>query len=156
MAENQMVVRMVSHITGGRHDGRPWPDAGALIEVPEWEGRDLISGRMATLPSPAEQQAWHDEHVRPAAEAAEAEAVEAEQLAEGSGPEIVMSPPDPRAEVSAVTPSYGQPAAAGEAPSPSAPKQAWVDYAVSTGKIDVHAAQAMTKADLMHDFGGRL
>lgn len=41
------------------------------------------------------------------------------------------------------------------APAPSAPKQAWVDYAVSQG-ADVHAANGMSKADLMSRYGGRL
>jgi hypothetical protein len=53
----------------------------------------------------------------------------------------------------------GEPAAegeqAGDAPAPSAPKQAWVDYAVSKG-ADVHAASNSTKADLMSRYGGRL
>lgn len=40
-------------------------------------------------------------------------------------------------------------------PSPGDPKQAWIDYAVASG-ADVHEAGAMTKADLMSRYGGRL
>lgn len=45
----------------------------------------------------------------------------------------------------------------GEAePAPSAVKQEWVDYAVRAHGADVHEASAMTKADLMSRYGGRL
>lgn len=44
----------------------------------------------------------------------------------------------------------------GNAPAPSATKQEWVDYAVRERGMDVHEAGAMTKADLMSRFGGRL
>jgi hypothetical protein len=40
-------------------------------------------------------------------------------------------------------------------PAPSGPKQSWVDYAVSQGATADEAA-AMTKADLMSRYGGRL
>lgn len=43
-----------------------------------------------------------------------------------------------------------------DAPPPSATKQEWVDYAVSKRGADVHEASAMTKADLMSRYGGRL
>ncbi len=42
------------------------------------------------------------------------------------------------------------------APAPSSPKQDWIDYAVREHGLDVHAAGAMTKADLMSRYGGRL
>jgi hypothetical protein len=42
------------------------------------------------------------------------------------------------------------------APAPSATKQEWADYAVREHGMDVHEAGAMTKADLMSRFGGRL
>lgn len=50
----------------------------------------------------------------------------------------------------------GPSASVPDAPGPSAPKQAWIDYAVNVRGADVHAASQMTKADLMSRYGGRL
>jgi len=47
------------------------------------------------------------------------------------------------------------PETAGEPPRPSDPKDAWVDYAASRGE-DRATAAAMSKADLMSKYGGRM
>ena len=36
-----MRVRMVQQISGGRPDGTPWPDPGAILEVGDAEGAEL-------------------------------------------------------------------------------------------------------------------
>lgn len=44
------VVRMLQYISGGRHDGRDWPDpqrGDGTIDVADWEAQDLIRGRLA-------------------------------------------------------------------------------------------------------------
>lgn len=58
----------------------------------------------------------------------------------------VFAPEVPSAE----SPGTGPP------PAPGAPKQAWIDYAVTAHGADVHAASNMTKADLMSRYGGRM
>jgi hypothetical protein len=47
MTERRLTVRMHQQLSGGRHDGRPWPPAEEPFEVPEWEFADLIRGGMA-------------------------------------------------------------------------------------------------------------
>lgn len=42
-----MLIRMKQQMSGGRHDGKPWPPPFTPFEVPDWEGRDLILGGMA-------------------------------------------------------------------------------------------------------------
>jgi hypothetical protein len=142
---------MYDHISGGRWDGREWPPAGGEIDVPDWEGRDLITGRLAVL---AQEQ-------------------RARSMTEGE-PEPPSAPPEPpppeappaeETQVSAVTgvsplaetsmTSAGAPAGAGEMPRPQDAKQAWIDWAVASG-ADPEQAAAMTKADLMSRYGGRL
>ena len=43
-----MLVRMISQISGGRADGRIWPEAGSVFETTDAEGFDLVRGGMAT------------------------------------------------------------------------------------------------------------
>jgi hypothetical protein len=38
---------MIQQMSGPRYDGRDWPDYGAVIEVPDDEGRDLCAGGLA-------------------------------------------------------------------------------------------------------------
>jgi hypothetical protein len=183
-------VRMLDYISGGRHDGREWPDpyrGDAVIEVPDWEGEDLIRAHLAArvqppapappLPGPASAvAAEHGD--RAAAEAtrhlaaAQAARVPAAAQSLPGRPDVPGVPgqdfaagaqaaaggeagepgelAEPAAEPSAV--ADGDPAVA---PGPSAPKQAWIDWAVTQGAGPDQAA-AMTKADLMSRYGGRL
>lgn len=50
-----MLIRMRWQMSGGRHDGRPWPPGGIDFDVPRWEGEDLIRGGMAD-PADAESR----------------------------------------------------------------------------------------------------
>jgi hypothetical protein len=177
-----MLVRMRYQMSGGRHDGRPWPPQGTTIEVPDWEGADLIRGEMAVaagkdakavMDSLGEQPvAGHPSKVdaRPPSQV-EGEELAAQAAAEQEDAVASAEPPGelpglaPDAADADGTGSEGdtaegedaaEPTEAAGAPGPSAPKQAWIDYAVGHQGADVHAATAMTKADLMSRYGGRL
>lgn len=163
-----MIIRMKQQMSGGRHDGKPWPPPYTPFEVPDWEGRDLILGGMADPhgqdaakvsaelreqptkghPSKLDERAADEPaETEPAPELRElAGAVadgESGVSAEAAGQAAAEAPEDP--------------ALPGDAagPTPASAKQAWIDYAVSQG-ADVHAVSQMTKADLMSRFGGRL
>jgi hypothetical protein len=157
-------VRMVVGISGERHDGRRWPLAGTVITVPDWEAEDLIRGQNAVdagqdddepaVPPPVPAQARPESQVegeRLAAQAAAEHAAWQETLPSPVAPPEVSAVAEisPVARVSAAEPDTGI------APPPSAPKQAWIDFAVSQGAT-ADQAGSMTKADLMSRYGGRL
>jgi hypothetical protein len=177
---------MVVHISGGRHDGRPWPVLGppdwGLIDVPDWEAEDLIRGGNAFAaedpnPEPAPPaETWRPLVDVPEQPAAAVAPPQVSPLAEVYGAaEVGGTAPEPEqqglpapAETVAAEPAVAvaavQASPAGpepvtetvaQAPPPSAPKKAWIDYAVTQG-ADVHAASAMSKIDLMSRYGGRL
>jgi hypothetical protein len=176
-----MLIRMLTHISGGRN-GVPWPPAGGTIEVPDDEGASLIradiavaSGKdaKAVMDQLAEQPTpGHPSKVdaRPPSQV-EGERLAAEAAAAQEAAPAVASSAEPPGELPSLAPDVaGQDEAGGagnaeedaaesspvaEAPGPSAPKQAWIDYAVSTG-AGPDTAAAMTKADLMSRYGGRL
>lgn len=121
-----MWVRMIEGISGGRHDGSQWPRKGGLLEVEDWEGRDLIKGQLAlpaAPPPPPPQLA----------------------VIEDTAPSV--------AEVVVTAPASADDEA--PAPTPSDPKSAWVEYAVSKG-ANQGEAENLTKAQLQSAFGGRL
>jgi hypothetical protein len=92
------VVRMLQYISGGRHDGRDWPDpqrGDGEIEVPEWEARDLLAGRLAV---PAGGGAGSS-----AAPAPQAEAPVQHEPGAGAAAVPPEPAPVPPPEVSAVT-----------------------------------------------------
>jgi hypothetical protein len=149
-------VRMIVGISGYRHDDRPWPPAHTEIVVPDWEADDLIRGGNAV---PCEQDddepAVPDPVVsdpRPPSQIeSEAAAVREPELparAKVRAEATVQAGDKPEDEP-------GDEPEVAAAPSPGDPKQAWIDYAVTQG-ADVHQAGAMTKADLMSRYGGRL
>jgi hypothetical protein len=171
-------VRMLLYISGGRWDGRDWPPANETIEVPDWEAADLTRGRLAVYadddhalpvrpaepgqasePEPEPEQASEPGPVpemdpgtlaSPADTAAGASAPPAGDQSETGQAEGATEPAEPEAEPDVA--AAGDPVAA---PAPAAVKQAWIDYAVSQGATPEEAA-AMTKADLMSRYGGRL
>jgi len=174
-----MLVRMLIHISGGRN-GVPWPPANETIEVPDDEGAGLIQAeiavasgkdakavmdRLAEQPTPGHPSKLD---ARPPSQ------VEGEKLAAEAAVEQENAPAateEPPGELPSLAPDVAdqdeaggagnaedgaaEPAPVAEAPGPSAPKQAWIDYAISTG-ASPDAAAAMTKADLMSRYGGRL
>jgi hypothetical protein len=123
------------------------------ITVPDWEADDLIRGGNAVPCAQDDDEPVVPDPVvsdpRPPSQIeAEADAVREPELparAEVRAEATVRSGNDDGHDETAVA----------EAPSPGDPKQAWIDYAVASG-ADVHQAGAMTKADLMSRYGGRL
>lgn len=175
-----MIVRMLVHISGGRN-GTPWPSAGATIEVPDDEGASLIRAELAVaggrdakavMDSLAEQPTpGHPSKLdaRPpsqvegeelAAQAAAEQEAAADETSEPPGELPSLAPDVAGQDEAGGAGNAGEEAAesapVAEAPGPSAPKQAWIDYAVDVHGADVHAAGSMTKADLMSRYGGRL
>jgi hypothetical protein len=141
---------MLHWISGGRWDGRDWPDAGGEIDIPEQEARDLIAGNMAVAAAPLPARSMTEGEPEPPAEP------------------LPAPPPPEDTQVSAVTQvsplaqaaltgagAAAQPAEPAEMPRPQDPKQAWIDWAVASG-AGAEQAAAMTKADLMSRYGGRL
>jgi hypothetical protein len=163
---------MIVGISGSRHDDRPWPPPGVMFEVPDWEGRDLIRGGNAVPANNAARRAYEDlewgtENPEPAGTQQLPGTPPATTAAPDPAPEPAApedsanSHASPAADVPGAGPDQAQePAPASgpspaEVPGPSAPKQAWIDYAIAQGAAE-GTASAMTKADLMSKYGGRL
>ncbi len=156
-------IRLKETLSGGRADGRPWPVAGDAIDVPDWEYDHCIAAGWAVHADPPEPEPAPE----PEPEPVQAEVLEINEAGHPTG-NLVQAVPA-RAEAVADEPGQpadepgqpadepGQPAeeAVPEPPRPSDPKQAWIDYAVTQG-MDEDKAAAMSKADLMSRFGGRL
>lgn len=104
-----MWVRMIEGISGGRHDGTPWPPKGGLLQVPDWEGEQLVRGQLAmpAAPPPPPKQLAAIEETAP------------------SVAEVVVTAPPTADDLAA--------------PSPSDPKSDWVAYAVSQGASEAEA-----------------
>lgn len=169
-----MLVRMKVQVSGSRN-GVAWPPAETEIEVPYPEGRDLI---LAELAEPVDEKTAEELAEQPTAghpsklDARPPSQIEGEKLAAQAAAEQGDPAAEPSGELPSLAPDVaGQDEAGGEgnagdgtaesspaagAPGPSAPKQAWIDYAVNAHGADVQAASAMTKADLMSRYGGRL
>ena len=147
-----MRIRMLIAISGGRHDDRPWPPAGAEIDVPDHEGQDLLRAGHAVYVAPSAPVPPPVETARVVSEGA--------ATAAGPVPRETVPPGPSQAELDDA--KAGQAAQdAGPVPdempppAPGDPKQAWVDYAVSQG-AGPETAGRMSKADLMSRYGGRL
>lgn len=169
-----MRVRMLIHISGGRN-GVPWPPVHGETDLPEAEAIDLIRSEMA-VPADDEDAARTAEQPTPGHPSKVDLRVEAPDVPDepGSTAEAVVraEEAEPPGELGNLAPDVAGEDEAGDAgnagdaaaeplpvaaaPGPSAPKQAWIDYAVSAHGADVHAAGNMTKADLMSRYGGRL
>ena len=157
-----MRVKMLHYISGGRWDDRDWPPGGGEIEVPDWEGADLIAGGNA-IPAGAAPRASAEPEAVAAPASTEPGAGAAAPPDEGTQqlpgqppePEPVLPPPPDRDPEPEPEPALPPEAAGPEPPQPSDLKQAWIDWAVTQG-ADPEQAAAMTKADLMSRYGGRL
>jgi hypothetical protein len=129
-------VLMRMPVSGGRADGRPWPESGSdePIEVPEDEADDLIRGGLADEADPPGSE--------PAPEPADGD------------PEPVLEDTVYRDDLDkAVGDLPAAPAAErAEPPKTADSKQDWVDYAVSRG-ADSSEADGMTKAELTEKYG---
>lgn len=146
-------VKMIVGVSGERHDGRKWPPMFGEIDVPGWEADDLIRGQNAVeAGAAAEPEPAPDVQVEAVASSEIAEAVAPAEITVQVG---VTGPGEDGAAGPPAEPDAVQPAPV-VAPPPSAPKQAWIDYAIQACDADPAEAGAMTKADLMSRYGGRL
>jgi hypothetical protein len=147
-----MWIVMSHGVSGGRADGRNWPPAGVPIEVPYGEGTDLLRGEHAVQVRPPEPPGpWALTPPAPPAPPPVTIVSEPAQTAAGPPQEktlVQAAVPEPAPEPE---PEPEQP----ESPKPGDPKQDWINYAIGQG-ADEAAAEAMTKADLMSRYGGRL
>jgi hypothetical protein len=141
-------VQMTITISGGRGDGRPWPDRwGAPIDIPAEEAIPLIRAGNAIQVDPPES-AEPPKPLPPPSSATPAPVSESAPTARGP----VWAPPEPPAE----EPEPVLPGLADlEPPKPADAKQAWVDYAMAHGAGE-DAANMQTKVELMQKYGGRL
>jgi hypothetical protein len=148
-----MLVRMRTQISGTR-DGEAWPPVWGKIDLPDAEAWDMIRAELAEQADEAEPGQLPG---RPPAQEVAAPAVpdaaEDGEPGEGDGADTGQGEPAETPEPEPAAAGTGTPAAA---PGPSAPKQAWIDYAVNVHGADQATAAAMTKADLMSRYGGRL
>ena len=138
-------IRMRETLSGGRADGRPWPPAGEAIDVPDWEYDHAVAAGWAYHDDgPPEPEAVVVKVPVPVPVPVPVEAV-ATGEPDSPLPEIPLDEADRDTDVPEVP----------EPPRPSDPKQDWVDYAVTRGMSE-EKATAMSKADLMSRYGGRL
>ncbi|SRR5260370_27039621 len=135
-----MIVQMTLNMSGSRYDDRPWPPAWTDFEVPPWEGDGLIRAGMAKF-------------IRMAAKEAPLRGPDAETATVSVPAETAAGPLGPQT----LRPDWGTGAAVPappDAPPPAAPKQAWIDHAVSQG-ADENTVGMLTKQQLMEQYGGR-
>jgi len=134
-------IRLRETLSGGRADGRPWPVAGEVVDVPDWEYDHCIAAGWA-------------EHADPPAPPKAARAREPEEAPEPEKPAEVSREPE-SGDGSSLFEQTGGAITNPEPPRPSDPKPDWVDYAADRG-LARDKAEAMSKADLMSRYGGRL
>ena len=129
-------VKMIFNISGGRADGRPWPDAGYPLVLEDGEAADLVRGGMALWDEPP---GWQP--APPVLPKAPPEAMVSEPAKTAAGPVATEPVAEPEPERT-------------EAPASYAPKAAWVDWAMKHGASEDEANMA-TKAQLMESYGDR-
>jgi hypothetical protein len=110
-----------------------------VVDVPDWEYDHAVNAGWAVHADPPEPEKSPEPDPEPAASVLE--------VNEAGHPTGNLVPED----------GVPEPADAEvpEPPRPADPKQAWVDYAAGQG-MDPETAAAMSKADLMSRYGGRL
>ena len=135
-------IRLRETLSGGRCDGRPWPPGGEMIDVPDWEAEHAVNAGWAYYEDP------------PPEPEPEVVVVKAPEPVPVPVPEKAAAPVTVRAEAATAPAKAAEPDVP-EPPRPSDPKQDWVDYAADRG-MDPDKAAAMSKADLMSRYGGRL
>ena len=91
-------IRMLETLSGGRADGRPWPPAGGVIEVADWEYDHNTNAGWAVHADPPEPE--------PAPEPAKVREPETVRVQTGATPvrEVPAAPAQAQAEVPAAEP----------------------------------------------------
>jgi hypothetical protein len=140
-----MIIQMTVQMSGSRYDDRMWPPPWISFEVPDEEGRGLIRAGAAmevvqvTPDEPLLAATGQGPQIPPYVAAAQP----------GTGPLTAQEIADAQAATAARE-------AAKTTPSPADPKSAWVQHAVDNHGVDQADAEAMTKAALQQQFGGRM
>lgn len=158
-----VTVRMLTHMTGGRYDGRQWPAHMGLIEVPEWEARHLVNGGNAEYPDAPQLARGYDvlrvaspdyeQHLKPAGGGI---------VQDGAGDhgDSVPLPLDNSTVVPDVDSDFDRDDSGNDfdreeeapvlkQPYGNAAKAEWVAYVVARGITSREKAEKMTKAALM-------
>ena len=133
-------VQMIVTMSGSRPDGRPWPAAGYLLDVEDWEAEHLVRGAMAVPhheppPPEPEPEPWVPMASTPAPDQFQMVPPDV------PGPEVVMEPEQ-------------TPLSERRAPKPVHPKADWVAWAVKSGAAEEDVRE-LTKAELMERYGER-
>ena len=156
------MLRMLRHMTGGRHDGQEWPPFMGLIDVPEWEAPDLVSSGNAEYPDAPVLDRGYDVLKFPDTDYES-------HLRREDGTEV---DPDPRYVYRSEEESWKDTDSDSDndferddsdndferkpeikRPYTNANKQEWIDYVVESGFIGYGDAKNMTKAALIEEFG---
>jgi len=137
----------VPRLGDGDGEPAPWPegvrpDSQVEAEAPVYEGEDLSEEEKAERATRVPGYTREDDGTAHGIGAGRSPSMPAEA-------DVTLSPGQD-VKVSAEESGDGS-----DVPSPGASKQAWVDHAVARG-ASPDEANAMTKADLMSRFGGRL
>lgn len=139
-----MIIAMITHMSGGRYDDRPWAPPGVPFEVPDEEGEGLIRWHHAV---------WIADSAAPVI--APAVPVPVSLPAETAAGPVPAEAAGVPGDGSSLFEQMGGTITGPEPPKPADSKAAWIAYAVSQGAQEDDAA-AMTKIDLMSRYGGRL
>jgi hypothetical protein len=151
------VIRMLTHMTGGRYDNREWPGYMGEIDVPEWEAKHLINGRNAEYTdTPVLDRGYDvlkvpDPNYESKLKFADGGIIE-RSVEEEPEPALPSSDfdndferDDDDNEVEEVTPQVKRPSTVDN-------KAAWIDWAVANG-ADREKASAKTKTMLISEYG---
>lgn len=155
-------VQMTISISGGRADGRNWPERWKEpIDLPADEAWPLIrAGNAVEVPAPKQAAA----PLPPPTSLTPAPRSEPAATARGpvvestwglTGPPASDEPVEPHVSVVREN-AAAENVAELEPPKPADPKQSWVEYAMARDGISEDDAQQQTKAGLMSKYGGRL
>lgn len=153
------VIRMRRHMTGGRHDGQEWPPYMGLIDVPEWEAKELVASENAEWPDDPELDRGYDvlkiaatdyeKHLKgpdgedPDVDPRYAHHTEDVQDLVHDDFDIDFERDDSDSDFSR------EPEEKLPRPKQADNKQAWVDYVVNRGYISYGDAKNLTKNALM-------
>jgi hypothetical protein len=119
-------VQMLIYVGGGRGDGSDWPPPGGILVCGDAEARDLIAGHLARWPPDEERAVMPPGGAEPAAGAPEGGDA-GDEAADGES---------------------------GSQPRVRDPKETWEMHAVQVHGATPEIVAAMTKADLIENFGG--
>lgn len=163
------VIRMLTDMTGSRHDGLPWPGYHGLIDVPEWEAQQLVGGRNAEYPNEPPLDRSYDVLKAPALDyedklnLADGTPRDPESLEDFLGEELAAKIEDSRAHTERLIPldlddddfDRDEPEELPEIKKPysNAKVDVWRKYVVDSGFAAMEDVAHMPKAQLIAEWG---